>query len=112
MPSGHVNRTLGKASEKVPGLRRLPVVKLLFLAEIAVLTKDHYQRLSAAERKRLLALVRTGRGRKNRLSGSERAELEGLVAKLEPRRLVGDTVDRLSPVPFPKRFLYGKRTRH
>jgi hypothetical protein len=109
MPSGLVNRTLGKASEKVPGLRRLPVVKLLSIAEIAVLTKDHYQRLSAAERKRLLELVRTGRGRTNRLTGPEREELEALVAKLEARRLVGDTVDRLSPVPLPKRILYGKR---
>jgi hypothetical protein len=109
MPSGLVNRTLGKAAEKVPGLRRLPVVRLLSIAEIAVLTKDHYQRLTPAERRRLVSLVRTGRGRKDRLTDPEREELEGLVAKLEPRRLVGDTVDRLSPVPLPKRFLYGKR---
>ena len=110
MPSGLVNRSLGKVAGRVPGLRRLPVVKLLSIAEIAVLTKDHLQRLSPSERRRLIALVRTGRGRKDRLTEREREELEGLVAKLEARRLVGDTVDRLSPVPLPRRLLYGKRT--
>jgi hypothetical protein len=109
MPSGLVNRSVGKAAEKVPGLRRLPMVRLLSIAEVAVLTRDHYQLLSHAERKRLVTLVRTGRGRTGRLTDREREELETLVGKLEPRRLVGDTVDRLSPVPLPKRFLYGKR---
>ena len=109
MPSGLVNRSVGKVAEKVPGLRRLPVVRLLSIAEVAMLTRDHYQRLSPAERRRLVALVRTGRGRTDRLTERERAELETLVGKLEPRRLVGDTVDRLSPVPLPKRLLYGKR---
>ena len=109
MPSGLVNRSLGKAAERMPGLRRLPVVRLLSLAEVATLTRDHYQRLSVEERKRLLVLVRAGRGRRDRLTEDERSELEALVVKLEPRRLVGDTVDRLSPVPLPKRLLYGKR---
>ncbi len=104
-----VNRSVGKVAEKVPGLRRLPIMKLLSIAEVAALTRDHYQRLSPAERKRLLALVRTVRGRRESLTDREREELEGLVAKLEPRRLVGGTVDRLSPVPLPKRILYGKR---
>jgi hypothetical protein len=109
VPSGIVNRSVGKVAEKVPGLRRLPVVRLLSLAEVAVLARDHYQRLTPAERKRLVALVRTGRGRADRLTEREREELVGILAKLEPRRLVGDTVGRLSPVPLPKRLLYGKR---
>ena len=30
------------------------------------------------------------------------------MAKLEPRRLMGDAVNSLSPVPLPARMLYGK----
>ena len=108
MPSGFVNRSLGKVAERVPGIRRIPVVRLLSAAEVAVLAKDHYQRLSPAERRRLLWLLRTGRGRTGNLTERERAELEGLVVKLEPRRLVGDAADKLSPLPLPKRLLYGK----
>ena len=36
-------------------------------------------------------------------------ELRILVAKFEPRLFVGSTVKRLSPVPVPKRLLYGPR---
>ncbi len=32
-----------------------------------------------------------------------------LVAKLEPRLFVGSAADRLSPMPVPKRLLYGSR---
>ena len=109
MPSGLVNRSLGKVSERVPGVRRLPVVRLLSAAEVALLARDHYQLLSGAERRRLVALVRIGHGRPSRLTDAERAELEQLLAKLEPRRLLGDAADRLSPVPLPRRLLYGRR---
>ena len=109
MPSGFVNRSIGKAAGRVPGIRRLPVFKLLSVAEVGLLARDHLQQLTPEERRRLVTLVREGRGRSDRLSEAQAAELAGLVAKLEPRRLVGDTVDRLSPVPLPRRFLYGKR---
>jgi hypothetical protein len=109
MPTGLVNRSLGRVAERVPGIRRIPVVALLSAAEVAVLAKDHYQRLSPAERRRLLTLVRTGRGRTNRLTPRERDELEVLLAKLEPRRLLADAAGKLSPVPLPKRLLYGRR---
>jgi hypothetical protein len=56
-----------------------------------------------------MALIKTGRGRKNRLTARERTELEALVAKLEPRRLFGDAAGKLSPVPIPRRLLYGRR---
>jgi hypothetical protein len=108
VPSGIVTHTLGRVTERVPGLRRLPVVKLLAAAEIAVLARDHVARLSPAERRRLVALVRTGRGRRSRLTEREREELEGLVVKLAPRKLLGDAVDRLSPLPLPRRLLYGR----
>lgn len=111
VPSGIVTHTLGRATERVPGLRRIPVVKLLSVAEIALLTHDHVARLSGAERRRLLALVRAGHGRRSRLTGGERDELEALLTKLAPRELFGDAVDRLSPVPLPRRILYGRRRR-
>ena len=108
MPSSLVNRSLGKAAERVPGLRRVPIVRLLSAAEVAVLARDRLQRLTPAERKRLLHLMRVGRGRRARLTDRERDELEALVVKLEPRQLMGDAVDKLSPVPLPHRLLYGK----
>lgn len=109
MPLGLVTRTVAKASEKVPGLRKVPVVMLLSAAEVALLARDHLQRLTPEERRRLVHLVYVGRGRRGRLTDPERADLERLVAKLEPRRLFGDAAGRLSPVPIPKRVLYGRR---
>ena len=111
MPSGLLNIGLGKASERVPGLRRLPVVKLLAAAELAVLARDHVTRLSPDERRRFVVLVRVGRGRRSRLTEDERTELEGLLAKLQPRRLLGEAIDRLSPVPLPSRLVFGPRNR-
>jgi hypothetical protein len=101
--------TLGKAVERVPGLRRVPVVKLLSAAELALLARDHLARLSPRERRRLVSLVRVGRGRRSRLTGAERAELESLLAKLQPRLLVGEAIDRLSPVPLPRRLVFGAK---
>ena len=109
MPSKRVNHSIVKVAERVPGVRRIPAVMLISAAEVAMLARDHYQRLSPAERRRLVHLVRTGRGRTNRLTSRERAELEGLLAKLEPRRLFGDAAGKLSPVPIPRRLLYGRR---
>ncbi len=111
VPSSVLNMTLGKASERVPGLRRLPVVKLLSAAELALLARDHVARLSPPERRRLVALVRVGRGRRSRLSDAEREELASLLAKLQPRRLVGEAIDRLSPVPLPRRLVFGRKNR-
>lgn len=107
VPSGLVTRSLGRATEKVPGLRRVPVVKLLSAAEVALLARDHVARLTPAERRRLVRLVRIGRGRRSRLTASERGELEQLLTTLAPRQLLGEAVDRLSPVPLPQRMLYG-----
>ena len=98
---------ISRGAGRIPGLRRLPVFKLLALAEIAVAARDHLGRLEPAERTRLLELVRKGRGRGKNLSPADRDELAILTAKLEPRRFAGLAVDRLSPVPLPKRLVYG-----
>jgi len=102
---------IGRAAERVPGLRRVPLLRLIAVAEIALLTRDHVTALTAAERRRLIALMRAGRGRPSHLTKAERSELEVLVAKLAPRRLLGESVDALSPVPLPRRVLYGRNDR-
>ena len=111
MSPGLITHSLGRATQRVPGLRRVPVVKLLAAAEIALVAHDHVMRLTPAERRRLIVLVRTGRGRRSRLSAEQRDELEHLLAKLEARALMGDAVGALSPVPLPRRLLYGPRRR-
>jgi hypothetical protein len=92
-------------------VKRLPVLKLLALAEIVLLAHDHFGRLSPDERRRLVVLVRRGRGRPSNLSGRDRDELSDLLAKVEPRQFVGGAADRLSPVPLPKRLTHGPRRR-
>jgi hypothetical protein len=89
--------------------RGVPVVGLLSAAEVAKLAKGHLAKLAPAERRRLLALAAKARGGASALSGAERKELGRLVAKLEPRALLGSAADHFSPVPVPKRLLYGPR---
>jgi hypothetical protein len=94
---------------KIPGLKWLPVMKLLAIGEVALLARSHAMKLDAGERRRLVALVRKGRGRRTRLTKDERAELSRLVAKAEPRLFAGLVADKLSPVPLPRRLVRGKR---
>jgi hypothetical protein len=108
MLAGFVTRSLARAAGHVPGVRRVPVLKLLSIAEVAILARDHLARLTPAERRRLVVLVRAGRGRPSNLRTAEREELHELVAKLEPRLLAGAAVDRLSPVPLPHRLVHGR----
>jgi hypothetical protein len=85
------------------------VLKVLAAAEIAMLAHDHVTRLDREERRRLVELIRIGHGRRRNLSDDERAELETLVARIEPRLLAGHAVAKLSPVPIPRRIVYGPR---
>ena len=111
MASGLITRSAGKVAHRVPGLRRVPVVQLLTVAELALVTRDHLARLTSEERRRLVTLVRVGHGRRDRLTESERIELEDILDKLAPRQLVGEAVSRLSPVPLPRRLTHGRRAR-
>jgi hypothetical protein len=92
-------------------MRGVPVWQLLLAAEIALLARDHYTRLDATQRHRLLELVRKARGRPDRLSDAEREELGELVAALEPRLLFVDAAGKISPWPLPERWLDGLRGR-
>jgi hypothetical protein len=76
------------------------VFKLLAVGELALVARRHLQHLDAAQRRRLTELVRHGRG----LSKAEREELRGLIALLDARAFAGSAVERLSPVPLPKRL--------
>jgi hypothetical protein len=107
MPGRAALYAIEKTVGKVPGLRRVPAVKLIALGEIALLARNHVGKLEPAERRRLLELVRQGRGRPSHLSAGEREELSRLVAKAEPRLFAGLAADKLSPVPQPKRFKNG-----
>lgn len=109
--AGLLTKALGRTAGHVPGLKRIPIMKLLMIGEIAVLARDHASRLSAAEWRRLVELMRIARGRPSNLSARQRSELESLVAKAEPRAFAGAAVDKLSPVPIPNRLLYGPKKR-
>jgi len=86
-----------------------PVVGMLLAANVAAMAWTHLAKLSDAQRRRLLALLWKTRGRPGSLTLSERDELGALVATLEPRLFLGSAAKRLSPVPVPKRLLYGPR---
>ena len=94
---------------RLPLIKRLPVFKLLAIAEIAIVARNHFGKLDATERRRLIELVRTGRGRSRNLNETERKELAALVGKLEPRLFAGLIADKLSPVPLPRRLVTGGR---
>jgi len=108
---GPISTALGKTAERVPGLRRIPIVKLLVLGEVAVLARAHLSKLDAKERRRLLELIRISRGRTSSLSAHQRRELRSLVAKAEPRVFAGTAVEKLSPVSLPDRLLYGSSSK-
>jgi hypothetical protein len=99
----------GRVASRVPGLRRIPILRLLAVAEIVMLARDHFERLSPAERRRLVLLLRRGRGRPRNLSSRDRRELQNLIAKVEPRAFAGEAADKLSPVPLPERVVHGKK---
>lgn len=109
MRSTTIARPVAYAASRLPLLKGVPVLRLLALAEIALLTREHVLKLDRGERRRLVQLIRAGRGGRKPLSDSERDELATLVAKAEPRLLFGHAVKRLSPVPIPGRVLYGRR---
>jgi hypothetical protein len=104
-------KVVARAAERVPGLRRVPVMKLVAFAEVARLARDHYERLEPRERRRVVVLLRKARGRASNLSRREREELSRLVAKLEPRLFAGQAADMLSPLPLPNRVVRGRGKR-
>jgi hypothetical protein len=83
-------------------LRRLPLARVLAVAELIVLVREHMTKLEPHERRRLIELVRRGRGRPKSLSARERRELAELLAKTEPRAFVGRAFQKVAGVSVPR----------
>ena len=111
MLTGLRNKAIVGGVTRIPGLRRLPMFKLIAVGEVALLARTHIKRLDRAERRRFVELLATARGRPRNLSVEERDELQTLIAKVEPRHFAGLVADKFSPVPLPRRVVQGKRKR-
>ena len=61
---------------------------LLAAAEVVMAVKNHVtNRLTPKERSRIVEIVRSSKGRPSNLSNRERAELQAMLVKVEPREL-------------------------
>ncbi len=109
MPNKHAGRIIELVTRRIPGLKAIPIVKLLAAGEIVMIAREHIEKLEPQERRRLVELIRIGRGRPSHLSAAEQDELRELVAKAEPRLFVGLVADELSPVRLPKRLVRGRK---
>jgi hypothetical protein len=89
--------------------KKTPLGRALMLGEVALIAGRHISHLSGPERRRLLELLAISARRRGHLTTRERRDLSFLLARLEPRLLVGTAVRRVSPVPIPARLLYGRR---
>jgi hypothetical protein len=90
----------------------VPIARALLIAEVAMMAQAHLVKLDARQRRRMFELLLRARGRPSSLSPAERLEFMSLFARLEPRLFMGMAAGRLSPVPLPKRVLYGRRGGH
>jgi hypothetical protein len=97
------------AIKPVKVAKMIPMARLLAAAEIVLMARQHWHRLEPDERRRFLALVRRGHGRKHNLSAGDQAELTRLIAKADPRLFLGLVAQRFSPVPLPGRLVRGRR---
>lgn len=93
-----MNVAAARAAQRLPGLRRVPLARLVLLAELGMLAKIHYERLTPAERRRIVLLLKEARGWPQNLPERERKELNKLVAKVEPRAFADAAVERFSPL--------------
>jgi hypothetical protein len=98
MPSPLMNVAVARAAQRLPGLRRMPLARLVVLGELALLAKIHFERLTPAERRRLVLLLKNAKGWPQNLSEREQRELKKLVAKVEPKVFANEAVERFSPM--------------
>jgi hypothetical protein len=97
------------APNPLKAARMIPMARLMAAAQVVMLARRHWHRLEPNERRRLFTLVRVAGGRRGRLTPDERLELARLIAKADPKLFAGLVAQKLSPVPFPKRMVRGKR---
>ena len=81
---------------------------LLAAAEVVMAVKNHVtDRLTPRERNRIVEILRTSKGRPSNLSNRERAELQAMLVKVEPR----DLVTKVTSSGLASRFASGRRRR-
>ena len=79
---------------------------LLAAAEVVLAVRNHISgRLTEKERKRMLEIVRSSKGRPSNLSDRQRKELRTLLDKVEPRELA----KTVASSGFAGRFAKGMR---
>ena len=98
-----MNIAAARAAQRLPGLRRIPLARLVVLAELGMLAKVHYERLTPAERRRIVLLLKEAKGLPQNLGERERKELNKLVAKVEPKAFANEAVERFSPLAGSRR---------
>lgn len=74
--------------------KKLPLLRLMAIAQVGLLARRHFGALSPAERRRLVELGR----RPHRLTDKERKELQRIAAKLEPRAFAENAFRTVSPI--------------
>ena len=77
-------------------VRKLPMFRLIAIAQIALTARRHLQQLTPDERRRMASLVRRGRG----LTPVEREELRGLVTKLDAKAFAASAARAFAPFPL------------
>jgi hypothetical protein len=87
----------------------IPLARLVLAGKIVLLARQHWLRLEPGERRRLISLVRQGRGWPRNLSPGDRAELARLIQKADPWLFAKLVAQRFSPLPVPNRMVRGRR---
>jgi hypothetical protein len=87
----------------------ISLAPLLLAGEMTLIAGRHIAKLDGTQRRRLVSLLGQARGRPSSLTEAERREVLALIAVLEPRLFLGSAVRTVSPLPVPKRILYGPR---
>lgn len=81
-------------------LKHLPAARLLLAAELMMLARQHLLKLEPQERRRMVQLLRRGRGRPSHLTERERRELARLLEKTEPREFIRSATKRATGIPL------------
>jgi hypothetical protein len=90
-----------RALRKVPLLGRFSPLQLLALAQVLALARQHFERLTVAERRRIVVILRAAHGDPRRLGAEDRRELANLFAKLEPKLFLELAGRRMTDAPAP-----------
>lgn len=72
------SRTVGRSSTRSPASRTLP---FLLLGQAAIILRDHWRNLPAADRDRLAELLKASGGRPMNLTPQQRTELSNIVKR-------------------------------